>query len=182
MAFELLLQRETDANWSRGRAAPELQLEFSPKEIRALKLLEPGTLAHVVEVLGWARSRGIPARLSTQSVVYSPADQQRHYEEGRSGVPGERLGWHQVGRAYHLVIFIPGTKQYDDASYARVASFVRSKGGDWLGAKVVNSPRGPVKDTAHFEYHPAWDIATYRKLPLALVEYRQAQQRSAKYG
>jgi hypothetical protein len=182
VAFDILLQRETDANWSRGKPSSVLPIVFSPQEIRALKLLEPSTRTHVVEVLGWARSRGIPARLSTQSVVYSPAEQQRHYEEGRSGVPSERLGWHQVGRAYHLAIFVPGTKQYDDASYARVAAFVRSKGGDWLGDKVVVTPKGPVRDTAHFEYHPSWDIATYRKLPLAQVEYRQAQQRNAKYG
>ena len=145
-------------------------------------MLEAGTRAHVVEVLGWARQRGIPARLSTQAVVYTPEAAARHYQEGRSAIKPGDLGWHHVGRAYHLAIFVPGTRQYDDASYARVAARVRSLGGEWLGDKVVNTPRGPVKDTAHFEFHPGFELWSYRKTPLAQVEFKKAQERARRYA
>ena len=159
-----------------------LPFEFSPGESRALKLLTPDTRAHVVEVIGWARSKGIPAKLSTQSVIYTPQMAAQHYAEGRSGIAPGRIDWHQVGRAYHLVIVNPNTKKLDEDAYARVGSFVRSKGGEWLGDKVIKTPKGPIKDLAHYEFHPDWDIATYRKLPIAMVELKQAQQRAAKYG
>ena len=181
MAFDLLLQKETDSNWSRGTPTV-LPLEFSSAESRALKLLEPSTRAHVVEVIGWARSRGIPAKLSTQAVIYSPAEAERHYREGRSGIAPGRLDWHQVGRAYHLVILNPATRQLDEPAYARIATFVRSIGGERLGDKVIITPKGKIRDLAHYEYHPDWDIATYRKMPLAQVEYQKAQDRAAKYG
>jgi hypothetical protein len=182
MAFDLLLQRETDSNWARGVAPVNLPLEFSPAESRALKLLESGTRSHVIEVVGWARSHGIPARLSTQAVIYTPDEAARHYREGRSGIAPGRLDWHQVGRAYHLVIINPATKKLDEPAYARVGAFVRSIGGEWLGDKIIITPKGPVKDLAHYEFHPEWDIATYRKLPIAQVEYQKAQQRAAKFG
>jgi hypothetical protein len=186
VAWDLLLRRETDSDWSMNlpgsQAKTVLQLEFSPAEIRALKLLEAGTRAHVVEVVGWARSKGIPARLSSQAVIYTPAEAAKHYTEGRSGIAPGRLDWHQVGRAYHLVILDPMTKKLDEPAYARVGAFVRSKGGEWLGDKIIITPKGRVKDLAHYEFHPDWDIATYRKLPLAQVEYQKAQARAARYG
>ena len=102
--------------------------------------------------------------------------------EGRSGIAPGRLDWHQVGRAYHLVIINPRTKQLDEPAYAQVAEYVRRRGGEWLGDKIINTPKGRVKDLAHYEWHPDWDIATYRKLPLAQVEFKKAQDRAAKYG
>lgn len=182
MAFDLLLQRETDTNWSRGGQPASLPLEFSPAESRALKLLESSTRSHVIEVIGWARSHGIPARLSTQAVIYTPEVAATHYQEGRSGIAPGRLDWHQVGRAYHLVIVDPKTRKLDEPAYALVATFVRSVGGEWLGDKIIVTPKGKIKDLAHYEFHPDWDIATYRKMPLAQVEYQKAQQRAAKYG
>jgi len=181
MAWDLLLNRETDTNWARSPSTA-LELSFSPQESRALKLLEPSTREHVIEVIGWARSKGIPAKLSTQSVIYSPADAEKHYREGRSGIAPGRLDWHQVGRAYHLVIVNPATRQLDEEAYARVGSHVRSVGGEWLGDKIIRTSKGTIRDLAHYEYHPDWNIATYRKLPLAQVEYQKAQQRAAKYG
>jgi len=181
MAFDLLLQRETDTNWSRGEVKP-LALTFSPTEMKALKLLEPSTRVHVIEVLGWARGRGIPAKLSGQSVIYTPAEAEKFYRAGKSGIAPGRIDWHQVGRAYHLIIIDPDTKKLDHGAYARVAAFVRQKGGDWLGDKTIITPRGPIVDLAHYEYHPDWDIATYRKLPIAQAEYKAAQSRAAKYG
>lgn len=187
MAWDLLLQRETDTDWSidlPGSATKptELKVEFSPAESRALKLLEASTRAHVVEVVGWARSKGIPARLSTQSVIYTPEMSAKFYQEGRSGISPGKLDWHQVGRAYHLVILNPATRQLDKAAYARIGAYARSRGGEWLGDKVVNTPRGPVRDLAHYEYHPDFDLATYRRMPLAQAEYAKAQARAAKYG
>ena len=181
MAWDLLLRDDTDADWSRDRRKP-LDLSFSAAERRALKLLEPSTQAHVVEVIGWARSKGIPARLSTQAVIYTPEDSAKHYAEGRSSIAPGRLSWHQVGRAYHLVIVDPRTKKLDEPAYAVVAEHVRKLGGEWLGDKVIVTPKGRVRDLAHYEFHPSWDIATYRKMPLAQVEYRKAQERAAKYG
>ena len=186
MAWDLLLRRETDSDYSidlpGSTKTTPLKLEFSPAESRALKLLEPSTRVHVIEVIGWARSHGIPAKLSTQAVIYTPAEAERHYREGRSGIAPGRLDWHQVGRAYHLVIVDPSTGKLDEPAYARVAAHVRSVGGEWLGDKTIVTPRGPIRDTAHYEYHPDFDIATYRKMPLAQVEYRKAQERAAKYG
>lgn len=186
MAYDLLLRRETDTDYSinlPGSAEMRpLPLDFTPAESRALKMLEPSTRTHVVGVVGWARSRRIPARLSTQTVIYTPETAARHYREGRSGIAPGRLDWHQVGRAYHLVILDPRTRQLDADAYARVGRYARSVGGEWLGDKKVVTPKGPVVDLAHFEYHPDFDIATYRKMPLAQVEYQKAQERAAKYG
>lgn len=188
MAWDLLLNRETDDDWARS-SSPQLGLSFTADERRALKLLEPSVAAHVVEVIGWARSRGIPAKLSTQSVIYTPAMAAQHYAAGRSGIAPGRLDWHQVGRAYHLIIIdpskdpkLPLDKRLDRSAYARVATYARSQGGEWLGDKIIVTPKGPIQDTAHYEYHPEWDIATYRKLPIAQIEFKAAQKRAEKYG
>ncbi len=182
MAFDLLLQRETDSNWARGGSPEPLALAFTATERKALKLLEPSAAAHVVEVIGWARQHGIPARLSTQSVIYTPEVAAKHYAEGRSGIAPGKLDWHQVGRAYHLVIIDPRTGKLDEPAYARVAAYVRKSGGEWLGDKIIVTPKGKIRDLAHYEYHPDWDIATYRKLPIAQAELRAAQSRAKKYG
>ena len=185
MAWDLFLNRETDADLSinlPGTSKKEaLDLSFTPAESKSLKLLEPSTRVHVVEVIGWARGKGIPAKLSTK-VIYNPAESARHYAEGRSGIAPGRLDWHQVGRAYHLVILDPATRQRDKAAYARVGAYARSRGGEWLGDKTIITPKGPIQDTAHFEYHPDWSIATYRKLPIAQVEFQKAQARAARYA
>lgn len=188
MSFDLLLQRETESNWARGPDASALPLDFTPAERRALSQLEPSTRAHVVEVVGWARQRGIPARLSTTSVIYTPERSAENYARGLSSIEPGKVGWHHVGRAYHLVVVNPRTRQLDEAAYARVAAYARSRGGEWLGDKVVVTSRGPVKDLAHFEYHPGLKLGraglpgSYRGSALAAQEYRQAQDRAKKYG
>lgn len=159
-----------------------LSIEWTSAEARALKQLEPSTRAHVMDVVMWSRSQGIPARLSTQSVVYSDKDMTKFYEEGKSAIAPGKLSWHSVGRAYHLVIKIPGTNRDDNDGYARVGAYVRSKGGEWLGDRVIMTPKGPIVDTAHFEYHPGMEIGTYRKSPVAQVEYKKAQERASKYA
>ena len=186
MAYDLLLRKETDADYSitlPGEEPPAvpLPLDFSPAEQRALRLLEPTTGAFAVEVVGWARQHGIPARLSAQSVIYTPEQAAKFYEGGKSGIAPGKLDWHQVGRAFHLAIFTKGN-QYDLPAYERVGRYVRSKGGEWLGDKVIHTPRGRIRDTAHFEFHPGLELGAYRKSPLAKLEYDQAQARARKYA
>lgn len=185
MAFDLLLQRETDADYSihpdGGPVPGALALEFSAAERKALKLLEPSTATFVVGVLGWARGKGIPVKLSSYRVIYTPEDTARYYAEGKSGIAPGRLDFHNVGRAFHLVINDARGKPDKDA-YARVARYVRANGGEWLGDKTIITPKGPIQDLAHYEYHPGFDIASYRRSPLAAVEYKKAQARAKKYG
>ena len=181
MAFDLLFQSETDSDYSihpdGGRSPSPMGVEFSAAERKALKLLEPSTATFVVNVISWSRGKGIPAKLSAQSVIYTPEIAAKHYADGRSGIAPGRLDWHQVGRAFHLVIVGPDGKLDKDA-YARVGQYVRSQGGEWLGDKTIITPKGPIQDLAHYEYHPGFDIATYRKSPLAAVEFKQAQRRA----
>jgi hypothetical protein len=164
-----------------GPGTKPLGMEWSQGERRALKLLEPSTAAHVVDVVSWARNQGIPAKLSSVSVIYTPEDSARHYAEGRSGIAPGRLDWHQVGRAYHLVIPKKNDLPNRDA-YAYIARYARQRGGEWLGDKTIITPRGPVQDLAHYEYHPGTDIASYRKSALATTELRRAQARARRYG
>jgi hypothetical protein len=168
MAFDLLFQRETDSDWAIDRPAP-LGLEFSPTERKTLKLLEPSTVAHAVDVVSWARGHGIPARLS-HTAIYTPEDVEMFYKKGASIIQPGKLSWHSVGRAYHLVITLPNGELDKDA-YRRVGQYARSQGGDWLGDR-------PFKN---FEYHPGTDIATYRKSELAAREFKQAQRRARIY-
>lgn len=179
MAFDLLLQRETDSDWAMDRPS-SLQLEFTPTERKTLKLLEPSTAAHAVDVVSWARGHGIPARLS-HVAIYTPAESAQHYAEGRSGIKEGRLDWHNVGRAFHLVIPALSNGEPDRDAYRRVGAYARSQGGEWLGDKPIRTVKGILFDTAHFEYHPGVDIATYRRSELASREYKQAQRRARIY-
>ena len=173
MAYDLLFGKNS-RDWSRANnpPAPPLSLSFSPAESRALKLLEPSTAAFVVEVIGWARSQGIPASLSTQAVIYTPEDSARYYKEGKSHIAPGRLDWHNVGRAFHLR-GPKGFLEYSD--YEAIARYVRSRGGEWLGDT-------PLRDLAHYEYHPGILLWQYRKSPLAAREVAQTQKRVARYG
>jgi hypothetical protein len=186
MAFDLLLQRETEADFSIHPAGtPEadrpMPIEFSGPERRALKLLEPGTAAFVIQLLSWARGKGIPARLSTETVIYTPEISARHWAEGRTSIEPGKIGWHHVGRAFHLVI-LNDRKQYDLPAYERVGRYARIQGGEWLGDKRIMTIKGPVFDTAHFEWHPGFDLGTYRKSAVAESEYRKAQARAKRQG
>jgi hypothetical protein len=184
MAYDLFFQRETDQDYAitlPGESRPsQIPLEFTKAESKALKLLEPSTRTFVIDVIGWARSKGLPVKLSTQAVIYTPEDSAKHFAEGRSGIGPGRLDWHNVGRAFHLVIMKNGT--YDLPAYARVGAYVRSRGGEWLGDKVIMTPKGKIVDTAHYEYHPDFDLPSYRKSQLAITEYAQAQARAKKYS
>lgn len=183
MAHDLLFNSESTIDWSidpSGRGPKKLGLEFSDVERRTLKQLEPSTAAHAVNVVGWARSRGIPAKI-TATAIYTDDDVTTHYEEGRSGIKPGRLSWHSVGRAYHIYLPRLPNGKIDQESYARIGRYAREQGGEWLGDKPVRTKKGVMFDTAHFEYHPGMDIGTYRKSALAQTEYEQAQMKAKRF-
>jgi hypothetical protein len=187
VAHDLLFNHETDADWSMdpgSRAAAAraaaLPLDFTKTERKTLKILEPSTAAFAVELVGWARQHGIPARIS-HTAVYTDEDVAENYRGGRSGIKPGRLSWHSVGRAFHLVIKKPDGA-LDTNAYAVVGRHAREQGGDWLGDVPVKTSRGTIYDTAHFEYHPGMDIGAYRKSTLAEREYEQAQRRARRYA
>jgi hypothetical protein len=186
MAYDLFLRRETDADYSihpqgTSPAAAPMPIEFSAVERKTLAQLEPSTRVFVINVLSWARGKGIPARL-TSTAIYTAEESAKHYEEGRSGIAPGKLSWHSVGRAFHIAL--PKLKYGADdiESYKRIGDYVRSQGGEWLGDKPIKTTKGIMYDTAHFEYHPGFDIATYRKLPIASREQKEALRRRRLYG
>jgi len=187
MAFDLLLMRETDADWSIDPVARKesakrkaLPVAFTANERRSLAMLEPSTQTFVVNVISWSRGQGIPTRLSS-TTIYTPEQSTAYYKDGKSGIKPGRLDWHNVGRAFHLVIPPLGnTPNYD--AYALIGKYVREQGGEWLGDKPIRTPKGVIYDTAHFEYHPGFNISTYRKSELAKLEFNQAQRRARQYA
>jgi len=186
MAHDLLFSNDTDADWSmdpdgRGKSARALPLEFTQVERKTLKILEPTTAAFAVALVGWARNQGIPAHLS-HTTVYTPEESAAHYEGGRSGIKPGKLDWHNVGRAFHIVLPTLGGGEPDRELYAVVGKKARELGGEWLGDKPIRTVKGVLYDTAHFEFHPGVTIADYRKSELAKKEFAQAQKRARMYA
>ena len=149
-------------------------------EERRMKTLEPSTKEFVISILAWARQNGIPAVLG--ETHRSQAEQARAIEEGRSAIKEGQTGWHQYGRAFHLVIIDPRTRLLDEEAYRRVGAEVRRRGGEWLGDRTLNTARGQVQDLAHFEYHPGLKLSSYRGSHLAKKEMAMAERRAARYG
>lgn len=187
MAHDLLFNTDNNDDWSMNPVArvtavkaKALPLDFTATERKTLKILEPSTAAHAVELVGWARSQGIPARVS-HTAVYTPEEAAKHYQEGRSGIKPGALSWHSVGRAFHLVI-LNAAGEPDETAYAIVGRHSRELGGEWLGDKPIKTTKGILFDTAHFEYHPGMDIGSYRKSDMARREFAQAQKRARSYA
>ena len=162
------------------RPAPPLDARMASIEERRSRTLEPSTRNFVAAILAWARQQGIPAILG--ETHRSAAEQQRQVEEGRSAIQEGQTGWHQYGRAFHLIIVDPRTKLLDEDAYRKVGSEVRRRGGEWLGDKTLVTRRGEVKDLAHFEYHPGLKLSSYRGTPMARRELAAAEKRAARYG
>lgn len=160
--------------------APPLDERRAAVEARRLKTLEPSTAEFVRGVLAWCRERGIPALLGETHRSYE--DQQKQIEEGRSAIKEGQTGWHQYGRAFHLVILDPKTKLLDEPAYKKVGEEVRRRGGEWLGDRELKTNRGKVVDLAHFEYHPGLVLSRYRGTALAQREMRRAEKMAARYG
>lgn len=160
--------------------APPLDDRQKSIEERRLKTLEPSTKEHVLGVLAWARSQGYQALLGETHRSFE--DQQTQIKEGRSAIPEGQTGWHQYGRAYHLVVVDPRTKLLDEAAYQKIGEEVRRRGGEWLGDRLLNTSKGKVRDLAHFEYHPGLRLSSYRGTALARREMARAEKMAARYG
>jgi hypothetical protein len=185
VAHDLLFSDDTDADWSRSPsvAAPRaLALDFTATERKSLKTLEPTTASFAVNIIGWARNQGIPASLS-HTTIYTPEDSAKYYDKGGSSIKPGRLDWHNVGRAFHIIIPPYPKGSPDLEAYAKIGKYARSQGGEWLGDRPFKNSRGQtIYDTAHFEYHPGVDIATYRQSKVAETEFAQAQKRARRFA
>ena len=131
--------------------------------------------------MSWARGQGIPARLS-HTAVYTPEESAAHYEGGRSGIKPGRIDWHNVGRAFHVIVPPYPDGPPNQGTYTRLGKHAREFGGEWLGDKPIKTNKGIIYDTAHFEYHPGFDIASYRQSRLAEEEFKQAQKRARRFA
>jgi len=160
--------------------APELDARRASIEKRRLMTLEPSTREFVMSILNWSRSRGIPTILGETHRTLE--DQTKAAKEGLTKIPEGQTGWHQYGRAFHLVIMDPRTKQLDRNAYRFVGEEVRRRGGEWLGDKPLMTKKGLVEDLAHFEYHPGLKLSHYRDSSLARKEMAMAERRAARYG
>jgi hypothetical protein len=142
----------------------------------------PGETQRFVEgILAWTRAQGIPCMLG--ETHRSLADQSEKAQEGKTAIPEGKTGWHQYGRAFHLILYKPGTKQLDLDAYPIVGAEVRRRGGEWLGDKLLKTPKGEmIQDLAHFEYHPGLKLSSYRDTALAKKEMKIVDRRAARYG
>ena len=188
MAHDLLFNTDNDDDWSINPAArtaaaktKALPLDFTATERKVLKQLEPSTAAFAVNLVGWARDQGIPARLS-HTAIYSPKDTAEAYDRGLSQIKPGKLDWHNVGRAIHVVVYRPDGTTIDASAYPPIGAYARSQGGEWLGDKPIRGKYGVIYDTVHFEYHPGMDLGSYRKSELARREFAQAQKRARSYA
>lgn len=159
---------------------PPLDERRAAIESRRMKTLEPSTREFVAKIIAWARQSGIPALLG--ETHRSEDDQRIQAQEGRTGIPEGQTGWHQYGRAFHLIIVNPKTRLLDEGAYERVGKEVRRLGGEWLGDKVLKTSKGVVRDFAHFEYHPGLKLSSFRGTSQARKELASAGKRAARYG
>jgi len=164
-----------------GRERKSLPIEPGPepkrrqKAARRLSLLEPSTRAFAVAIIDWARAQGIPAYLG---MTYRSPEEQQKVDPRRTAIKEGEVGWHSVGRSFHLDIR-KTDNTFDKAAYAIVGAEVRRRGGVWLGDRERTSRVGtPFLDLAHFEYHPGFkNLSQYRGTPLARQELVAAERR-----
>lgn len=157
------------------------------QEKKNLDLLEPSTAAFVKSILIWSRANGINSLLGE---TYRSAEAQGKIDPSKTAITPGKIGWHQVGRAFHLMVADENGQLAKDyfknpkvkAAYQVIGDEVRRRGGDWLGDRVTHGPGGDFVDLAHFEYHPGLVLWQYRKSPLATREVTQAEKRAARYG
>lgn len=148
------------------------------QEARNLKLLEPSTAEFAKAILIWCRANGIRAILGE---TYRSSEDQDQISRSKTAIPEGKIGWHQVGRAFHLILKTP-KGQIDKDAYPRVGDEVERRGGVWLGRTPLKTPGGMVVDLAHFEYHPGLALSSYRGSALAAKELAKAEKRAAKYA
>jgi hypothetical protein len=165
-------------------ATPVVSMTPVEREVEQKRLmtLEDSTREFAKAILIWARANGIPATLGE---TYRSKSDQDKVDPRYTAVPKGKIGWHQVGRAFHVVIrdadgHVSGP--YSRAAHARLGEEVRRRGGVWLGDKVIQGPVGPIIDLMHYEYHPGLFLSSYRGSKLASRELSQAEKRAVRYG
>ena len=161
---------------------PLTEREASIEKRRMMTVLPGETQKFVEDILVWARARVIPCILG--ETHRSEEEQKEIAKEGKkTSIPEGKTGWHQYGRAFHLILYKPGTKQLDQEAYKIVGAEVRRRGGEWLGDKLLKTTKGEmIQDLAHFEYHPGLKLSSYRGSALARKELAMAERRAARYG
>lgn len=157
---------------------PGQGLRLGMNEKQRLDMLEPTTKAFALDMLRWSRERGFNATLG--ETWRSRAAQAKAYEDGRSAISPGQLGWHSVGRAFHIVIRDPRGKLDLDA-YKIVGEEVRRRGGTWMGDRMIKGRKGFFQDLAHFEYHPGLTLRSYRGSSLAKKELAIADSKASSY-
>lgn len=163
------------------RLAPPLSERDASIEKRRLLTMLPVTQEFVKSILAWVRAQGVSCILG--ETHRSLTEQIEMSKQGKTAVPEGQTGWHQYGRAFHLIIYKPGTRQLDPDAYRIVGAEVRRQGGEWLGDKLLKTPKGEMfQDLAHFEYHPGLHLSSYRGTPLARHELAVTEKRAARYG
>lgn len=156
-----------------------LSPEEKAAEARRLMTLEPSTRDLARSILVWARARGLRATLGE---THRSLAEQTSLPDERTGIAAGKIGWHQVGRAFHLVIR-DERGQLDRSAYRTVGNEVERRGGVWLGRRPLRTRSGKlVEDLAHFEFHPGMTLPRYRGTPLAARELASATKRAARYG
>lgn len=148
-------------------------------EARRLMTLEPSTRDLARSILVWARARGLRATLGK---THRSLAEQTSLPDERTGIAAGKIGWHQVGRAFHLVIR-DDRGQIDRGAYKTVGDEVERRGGTWLGRRPLRTRAGTyVDDFAHFEHHPGMSLPRYRGTAMAAREMAAASKRAARYG
>lgn len=160
--------------------APPLDARMASIQKRRLLTLEPSTRTFAISIIDWARSQGIPAVLGY--TYRSLEEQTKKAKEGLTQIPEGQTGWHQYGRAFHLIIVDPKTKQLDREAYRFIGVEVRRRGGEWLGDKLLVTKKGKIEDLAHYEYHPGLKLSSFRNSTLGRKELAMANRRAARYG
>lgn len=147
--------------------------EFTETERKAMLL--PEVLRFCNKIVDWAKARGY--NVTVGETYRDMGDQLANFEAGRTQASG--LHWHQMGRAFHLIITksVNGKRVLDMDAYPVVGAEVRRLGGQWLGDIPLKNKYGKVfYDTAHFELHPGLNITSYRNTATAMNEAKRATQ------
>ncbi len=128
-------------------------------EAQRLALLTSDVQRVAVELVRQLRVRGYDARLG--ETYRDEEGQRRKFEDGRSAI--RDLGWHTLGRAFHVLI-VDKDGKIDEKAYDVAGRIARGLGVIWKGDRLLKNKYGqPLRDLAHFEYHPGMTLAQARR-------------------
>lgn len=128
-------------------------------ESERLELLTPDTQKVAVEMIRRLKALGLDARLGE---TYRDEEGQRaKFEAGKSSI--RDLGWHTMGKAFHIIIVGPDGKVLESA-YPTAGKLATELGAIWKGDQILHNKYGQeYRDLAHFEYHPGVTLAMARR-------------------